>query len=237
MVTRKDKRIWDIVILSPHMDDAVLSLGQHLVNWQKENKKIKIITVMTSFGNDEKIPLYSKKYISSSGFKLVKDFGEARIWEDIGVMENLKVKYEHWGFVDAGFRRNDRGFTYPTRRGLFNRKISKGDYKMVAEISKKIAKLKSKIILIPAGVGGHVDHLIVKKAAEKSSSKTNRLSYLESPYLWENFNFLEIFKNIFKIKSIFAKVGSKNKLLKGYRSQCGLWGDYKFPYVEIIVKC
>lgn len=236
MVVRKDKTIWDMVILSPHMDDAVLSLGQHIVNWQKKNKKIKIITVMTSFGNDEEMPLYSKKYISSSGFKSVKDFSKARVREDVEVMKNLRVKHEHWGFIDAGFRRNDRGSTYPTRRDLFNNKISKSDHKIVVEISKKIAKQKSKIILIPAGVGGHVDHLIVKKAAEKAS-KINRLSYLESPYLWESFNFFEVFRNIFKIKSIFAKVESKNKLLKGYRSQCGLWGDYKFPYVEIIVKC
>ena len=36
-----------MVVLSPHFDDAIFSLGQHLIDWIKQGKKIKVINVFT----------------------------------------------------------------------------------------------------------------------------------------------------------------------------------------------
>jgi hypothetical protein len=146
-------------------------------------------------------------------------------------MCQLKVDYEYWNYTDAGFRG-----IYMTRRKLLGGKISLRDKDLLNKIKKRIGGVRTNLWLVPYGVGGHVDHLIVKRAGERVN-KINKLFYLESPYLWEKFNFLEIVKNIFKTKSLLVKVGNKNKLLKGYVSQYRLWGDYKLPYMEIIVKC
>lgn len=235
MKIKNKNKTWDVVILSPHMDDAVLSLGQHIIKWVKENKRVKIVTVMTSFGENENVPIYTKNYVIKSGFKSITDFQAARKKEDIEVMKSLGVEYEHWDLVDGGFRGEKKDlYYYPTKNDLVSGIITKKDRKIVRKITRMILKLKAKMILIPYGIGGHVDHVILKKAAEKVK-KNSKLFYLESPYLWDNFNFLYIIKNIFKIKSLLIKTSDKNKLLKKYISQYLLWGNSKKNYIEVII--
>ena len=229
------KKVWDVVILSPHMDDALLSLGQHIINWKKECKKIKIITMVNSFGRSEKIPLYSKEYINKSGFKKVFDFEKARRVEDRRVMNKLDVSYEYWSIIDASFRSERRIFKYPKRKDLLSGKVVESDQKMVADLVLKLNKIRTKKMLIPYGVGGHVDHIILRKVGEESKIK-NKFYYLESPYLWEKLNWLEIIKSLLKIKSILREISDKNKLLKVYKSQYQLWGENKNNYLELIIK-
>lgn len=227
--------MWDIVILSPHMDDAALSLGQHIMNWVKENKSVKIVTIMTSFGKNEGIPKYSRNYVIKSGFGLVMDFETARRNEDVEVMKSLGVEYEHWGFTDGGFRGKGKSFFYyPSNDDLLSGKIVKEDQKIIEKINRKITGLKAKMFLVPYGVGGHIDHVVLRQAVEKLKMK-NKLFYLESPYLWKNFIFLRMLKNIFKIKSFLINVKAKNKLLKKYKSQYLLWENNKDNYIEIIL--
>lgn len=221
-----------MVVISPHLDDAVLSLGQHIINWKRENKKILIVTVFTDFGKENNFPKYSREYIAKSGFETLKGFKEARIKEDAEAMEELGVEYEHWGYVDAGFRKNNKVFCYPTKKILLKNKIVTSEEKMIDELSKKIRKIKTRKILIPYGVGGHVDHFIVKKAGENIVGE--KMFYLESPYLWEDFNFSCLLKKIFKIKSFLIRIDEKNEILGKYKSQYPLWKKVNL-YFEVVV--
>jgi LmbE family N-acetylglucosaminyl deacetylase len=85
----KNKEKWDIVVLSPHLDDAVLSLGQHIIKWKNEGKKIRIVTVFTKFGGGKNLPEYSKDYLIKSGFNSTKKFEKTRILENVKAMEKL----------------------------------------------------------------------------------------------------------------------------------------------------
>ena len=235
MTIKNNEKSWDVVILSPHMDDAVLSLGQHILKWKKEDKKIKIITMVNSFGENKTIPNYSKDYVNKSGFKNVFDFEKARREEDKMVMEKLKVDYEYWSVIDASFRSNNGYFEYPKRKDLLSGRLVKSNQKTISNLVLKLNKIKARKVLIPYGVGKHVDHVILKKVGERSRLK-NKYYYFESPYLWEKLNWFKIVKNLFKINSFFIKVSGKNKLLRMYKSQYPLWGDNKNNYFEVVIK-
>jgi LmbE family N-acetylglucosaminyl deacetylase len=216
-----------IIVLSPHMDDAVLSLGQHIINWKKQGRDIKVVTVFTKFGNGVGVPNYSNDYIQKSGFDNVGDFEKARIKEDIVAMKKLGVEYEHWGYIDAGFRGG-----YDTREKLLAGKINSADEKLVLELSRKINNLDCERCLLPFGVGGHVDHLIVKKAGEMSNKA--RRYYLDSPYLWQNFNLIKYLGKIITAKGISWGNREKDEVLKCYKSQYGLLGGKKAGFGEVL---
>lgn len=224
---KKLNRKWDIVVLSPHLDDAVLSLGSHIIKWKKEGKKIKVITVFNRFGNRKNLPSYTKDYLQKSGFDTVVRFENARNREDQDAMKMLGVEYEHWDFIDAGFRG-----VYKTREALLSGTINNKDNELVKQIEIKIKTLSSELFLVPYGVGGHVDHLIVKKAAEKMETRGH---YLEQPYLWQNFNYLRLFKEILKLKNIMKRGRVKDKILRSYKSQYSLWSRGYLNYLEIVV--
>lgn len=218
-----------IIILSPHLDDAVLSLGEHILKWKKEGKKVTVITVFTRFGDDKKIPEFSEDYLSRSGFGSVKMFEIARIKEDKKVMKDFGVDYQHWDFIDAGFRG-----VYKSREELLSGKINKRDISLIKKIEDKINKMgKVNLLLIPYGVGGHVDHLIVRKAAEKVLKNVNY--YFDVPYLWQKFEFLKLIWKIIKAKSLMNGSEEKRKKLEGYSSQYKLLVKNAWSFMEVIV--
>lgn len=220
---------WDIVVLSPHLDDAVLSLGSHIVKWKKEGKKVKVVTIFNKFGNGKNLPNYTKEYLKKSGFDTVIQFEDARNKEDQKVMNMMEVDYEYWNFVDAGFRGN-----YKSREKLLSGILDNKDQIFIKNIRKKIKKIRTDLLLIPYVVGGHIDHLIVKKAAEKLELK--KIYYLENPYLWQNFNYLKFLKVIFNLKNIIISGKVKNNILKNYKSQYHLWSQNIIGCIEVMAR-
>lgn len=215
--------IYDVLVVSPHMDDAVLSLGEHMLKWKNEGKKILVVTVFTKF-NNICIPKYSFDYIKKSGFKKVIDFERARVEEDKMAMKMMGLDYIHWDFKDAGFRG-----VYKTRKELLSGKII--DVNMVEKIRKRIILIKAKEVYLPYGVGGNVDHFIVKEAGNNIK---NNFYYLESPYLWQRLNFL---RYIFLMKKIRLPTFRKEKILREYKSQYKLLKQKVWwPLSEVILK-
>lgn len=222
------KKKYNIIVLSPHLDDAVLSLSDHISNWKKQGKLVKIITIFTCFGDSLDLPRYTRDYINKSGFKNIKLFQKKRIEEDIQAMKMLDVEWEHWGFVDAGFRK-----LYNTRSALLGGKIHYKDDIIIHEISKKMLSIDADKVYLPFGIGGHVDHLLVKKSGKVLFK--NIEYYLELPYLWQSWRFLKYIYLIFSIKSVELNSKNKYELIKQYTSQYKLLLDYCNSWVEITI--
>jgi len=224
---KKRNKKWNLVVLSPHLDDAVLSLGQHILKWKKEGKKVKIITIFTKFSEGKNLSGYSKDYLRKSGFNSVKEFGEARTREDKEAMKILRVDYEHWGFVDAGFRG-----IYKTREALLGGRVDKRDDSLEKQIEEKIKGVKVDLFMVPYGVGGHVDHVLLKKLSQKI---TNKYYYLESPYLWQNLNFLKLSWKIIRARSVVRGGEEKRRILRSYQSQYNLSMNDENIFTEVII--
>lgn len=219
--------MFDIVVVSPHLDDAILSLGQHLVRWKKEGKKLKVITVFTKFGSGKNLPDYSKDYLKYSGHSLAREFEKVRVKEDVEAMKMLGVDYEHWGFVDAGFRE-----IYDTRKVLLGGVVDTRDGDLQQQIEKKIKKISADLLMVPYGVGGHVDHVMVKAA---SGEIKNKSYYLDVPYLWENYNFIKNLGKIVTAKSLMRGGEEKRRILKAYESQYNLLVKNENVFTEVII--
>lgn len=226
---------FDVVVLSPHLDDAILSCGQHIWKWKQEGKRIMIITLFTKHTGYTLLPDYTKEYLKITGFNTGDEFGKARILEDVGAMNAIGVEWKHWGLLDAGFRIDrDRKAMYPTKKCLLSAKIRKEDKKFIKIIGDKLEKISSKLFLFPYAVGGHVDHLIAKKIGMKN--KGRKLYYLETPYLWQENNFITCLKMFGKIKSFKLGKKDKDKILREYVSQYHLQTFKYFIYPEILIE-
>ena len=168
-----------MVVLSPHFDDAIFSLGQHLIDWIKQGKKIKVINVFT------------------------KKIDKGRESNDRDIMVFLGLETENWGLVDGASR---IGWNK-----LLSGEILNQDKKTLSYLEKKIMDIGADVIVAPRGVGGHIDHVLVREAAKKI--KNNKvIYYVESPYLWSNigwFGRVKSFKLASKEKIRLAKIYGK----------------------------
>lgn len=225
---------YDIVVFAPHLDDAILSTGQHILEWKKQGKKIKIISIFTKHVGGDGLPNYTKEFLATCGFNRAVDFGKERVNEDKKAMKELGIDWEHWNIIDAGFRVDQNKIIYPTKEKLLGGKISLIDKGLIKLIAEKMSKINGKLFMLPFGVGGHVDHLITRKAGEILSNE--RCYYLDAPYLWENGSYFKYLKMLGKIKS--WKLGSKekDKLLKNYGTQYRLWPKIFCVYPDVLVR-
>lgn len=126
-----------IVVVSPHLDDAVLSVPCWIAERGRE------VAVLTVFSEGD-------------------DAGYAgRRAEDIAACDALGVRAVHLGLRDAPYRLGvERSF-----RGLVFSEVDARDGMAVGrEIAEAVARLGGDVVVLPLGVGEHVDHRVVHAA-------------------------------------------------------------------------
>src|SRR5258708_1603124 len=230
-----------ILVLSPHLDDAVLSCGDHIRKWKKSGLDVTVISIFTEFnskyfGSEVKLPNYSQEYMNKSGFSNLQLFRHHRHLEDKQAMQELGVKFEHWKFIDGGFRENKGSFLYPTAQKLFSGHIHPLDESLIREMTLRFRSVFEKYqqVLIPYGVGNHVDHHITRLSAEIAGS-THLFYYVDMPYAlnWRNFSLKTILEQIHNVSAIRFTSFFKRKLLAAYSSQIKILlpGWYLFPEI------
>lgn len=228
------------LFMSPHLDDAILSCGELLLNISPYSK-ITIVTVFT----EGSAPPYT--YSANMNLKLCGNFKDARNLfharrkEDARACAAMGVKYAHLGFLDASFRKkkNKNALTaniaqhipefshiYPTYRwNILSGKISGNDRENIEIISNKMREYahdrNKRLIFCPLGIGNHVDHVLVSKICRKIFSNL---------IFWEDFPYntkIRVSK-----KDIIGKIGlgfpdmlmraeEKARIISFYKSQIG----------------
>jgi len=178
------------VFISPHMDDAVFSAGDLILNLIKRNESVYVISVFTEFGRGP-ISAHSRKYLRCSGISALRSFRLVRKREDRLAMKKLRVqRYHHLDFVDAGFRLRDHAFLlahllanfglgskflypYHDTRSLYSGQLAAEDVPLqhqVFNILQKVVRADD-TIYGPLAIGRHADHLITKWALEHFKNK------------------------------------------------------------------
>lgn len=137
----------DCLVLSPHLDDAVLSCWGLLTQRVAEGKQVCVATVMTSLPEAHAAE------------------AQVRIAEDIQAMNSLGCHYRHLDFTDAVYRTETSGQSSLTRPGG---RLSDADRLLLQSIEEAFRALPSaKEIVIPMAIGWHIDHLLTKTAGER----------------------------------------------------------------------
>lgn len=179
-----------LLVLSPHLDDAVLScagLLSTLAPWVR-------VRVVTFFTQAAAGPLTraARSFLRQAGWSDDPEaFYRQRRWEDREAVGRLGAAWTHVGLVDALFRSRpgwtpgglgDR-FAGPVRRMLpeltyrypsyrydiARGRVSRADHGLRRDLTARVALLLDELhplaVLAPLGVGRHVDHLLVRDAA------------------------------------------------------------------------
>ena len=212
--------------ISPHFDDAVFSCGG-LISLLAGKTKLTVINVFTEAG--AKNSLSAKAYLAQCKTKNAIELYKLRREEDQKILKSLKITVISLGMTEALWRQKKHknlldklipefGLIYPTYRWhIKSGKISSEDNTVYKEIVEKLRQLESSrkfdLIFAPYGIGGHIDHVLSKKAAKNLKGKV--IFWLDYPYLL-NEEKVNLSKKSFIIKPDWKK---KKSLMKKYKTQ------------------
>lgn len=169
-----------VVILSPHADDAVWSLGGVIRGWGKRFEVV-IVTVFNAVPEQNAINAantgkhQSWRYLPGS---------EIRHREDRRAAAALGAKLDAWPFVDAAMRWGANGFGYPAAKSLFGT-IRPEDTPLTRDVADRLITYlrQDDIVVAPLALGGHVDHQIMRDIAAQLEHDV--VYYQDLPYLAE----------------------------------------------------
>lgn len=173
---------WAHIYLSPHLDDAVLSCGGRIRQQARAGESVAVVTVFAGAPEPD-APL------SSFAEELHKRWGrpigavDARQEEDREALFLLGAEAIHWRYWDCIYRRAPGGgFLYASEDALWG-EMSVWEANMVEELSRRIAALpllSDGRLYAPLAVGRHVDHRVVRRAAE--GCRRTLIYYEDFPY-------------------------------------------------------
>ena len=171
------------LVLSPHLDDAALSLGGTIGRLAASGE---VVRVLTPFAGDEPEPAPSRLgagMLRGWGFPAGRAMAGRRE-EDAAAMSTLGAGEPlHLGHLEAIHRSDPAGGEplYPTIEALFGEPAAP-DLRLVAALAAELRDLPpAGRVVAPLGVGGHVDHRLLRAAAEQAFG-TALLYFEEYPY-------------------------------------------------------
>lgn len=165
-----------ILTISPHLDDAAFSVGPLLADLAGEAR----LVVVTPFTGSVVSPKgFALSCQLDKGLASDADYMRIRREEDALWTEHFGLTFVHGPFLEAPHR------GYNQAKELF------GPFNPVDFVSQDLEswlrnfsdEINPDIILLPLGVGRHVDHRRVRDAAEKAIGGSRHLEYFQDqPY-------------------------------------------------------
>ncbi|MFE7601037.1 PIG-L deacetylase family protein [Streptomyces sp. NPDC057494] len=231
-----------MLVLSPHLDDAVLSCGA-LLGWAGRRAPVTVASLFTE-ATPPPYTLSGRQYLKQTRAGDAEELFAERRAEDRQVLELLDVDWHHAGLVDGLFRRLPRPrpgtgglvrllpevtHVYPTYRLHLTRgRVSAHDAEtlhVVGEIIDALLPARSGgLVLAPLAVGGHADHVLVRTAAERSGRRV--VYYSDFPYNQSAAADPEFTRRHRLVARAWERdLDRKAELVRGYRTQA----DALFP--------
>jgi LmbE family N-acetylglucosaminyl deacetylase len=195
-LTEAIKQGMPLVVLSPHLDDAVLSCGALMIHAARRIP----VTVATLFteANPPPYTMSARRYLRQVGAREAESLYRQRRAEDRAALERIGATCVHAGLTEALYRhragRGSRGWwtyllpelqhVYPVYRlHVVSGRVAPGDAGTLEEASEFVRRTAvpgNALVLAPLGVGGHVDHVLARTAAERSGAWVGY--YSDFPY-------------------------------------------------------
>jgi LmbE family N-acetylglucosaminyl deacetylase len=226
-----------IMVLSPHLDDAVLSCGALLSTLAKRSQ----VTVVTVFSaaSDPPHTRAGRAFLAQCAAGNAADLYAARQREDAEVLTGMGVRHLHLDVPDALFRRRvaarpvaELGRTipelvhrYPTYRfDIARGRVSRGDRRLLETLHERVARLVdaagAELVFAPIGVGRHVDHLLTRSLGERLVDRA--IFYSDFPYdQWASPDARYLAAHRLRRWTWENGLERKVPLIEGYRSQVG----------------
>lgn len=161
----------EYIFISPHLDDAVLSCGAiiyYLIHQQHHT--VEIWTIFAGDPPEGPLSPFAKQL-----HERWNTGGRAPIIrraEDKIACNRLGATARHFAYPDCIYRFHPKTDQHLISKNddLFGQ-ISPEEIPLIEEIAQKLQKEipPTSVLVLPLGVGGHIDHIITRQAAEKLS--------------------------------------------------------------------
>jgi LmbE family N-acetylglucosaminyl deacetylase len=154
-----------LIYLSPHLDDAVLSAGGLIRSQSEAGVPVEIWTLMAGIAVDENPPEFAQAMHRVWGFESSREAVEARRREDERTAAKVGAKPVHFEFLDCIYRRGRMG---QPLYSVVESPIDPEEADLPPRISQAMAAglRVDDMVICQLAIGGHVDHVIVRQAAE-----------------------------------------------------------------------
>ncbi|MCB8943587.1 MAG: PIG-L family deacetylase [Ardenticatenaceae bacterium] len=173
---------YDIIYLSPHLDDAVLSCGGQIFQATAvQRQSVLIVTIMAGDPVETAVSEFAQGQHQS--WDLLHEATAQRRAEDMAACRLIGADHAHWQVPDCIYRHHPQtGITfYNSDPDIFGA-VHPAEYPLVDDLAAQLTHLPPHgRILAPLTIGNHVDHQLTRLAAEKAFG--SRLVYYEEyPY-------------------------------------------------------
>ena len=234
--------------VSPHFDDAALSAGS-LMAYLSNKTQVTVINVFTKAESGPKT-LSANHLVHLTGYASADSMYKVRQLEDSEALSHLRLSVVNLGFTDALWRLKTNPtimsrflgrlmpeflHLYPSYRlhVLSSRPVAQ-DKSLITNLSTSLHQIidpSQAVVFCPVGIGGHVDHTVVRLAvAEKFK-----------PVYWQDQPYSALTKatppgvDLSAMTSFeFAhRLRSKKRVLNRYKSQINLLFPHgKIPFLK-----
>jgi LmbE family N-acetylglucosaminyl deacetylase len=156
------------IYLSPHLDDAVLSAGGLIYEQTKSGLPVEIWTFMCGYPPDPpqgEFSLFAQLQHTQWGFSSARDGIRIRREEDQRAGSRVGASLVHFDFLDCIYRRGANGdWLYYD----ISMPPSEEDAELPSQIAEAVSTrlLPEDVLVCQLSVGAHVDHVLVRQAAE-----------------------------------------------------------------------
>ena len=153
-----------VLAVSPHLDDAVFSAGATLARHARQGDDVTVLTCLT--GNVARPEGFALACQLDKGLSPDVDYMALRRAEDRAACAAIGAQAVHWHHLEAPHR------GYEDAPALFAaaRADDPLEEALARDFEALFASLEYDVIYGPWGVGGHVDHLAVRRALESCRS-------------------------------------------------------------------
>ena len=172
-----------ILVISPHLDDAVLSLEDLINKYVKEGNKIDVLTVFSGKVPRNELSDAAKEFHSNCF--LDENSMLYRKEEDKKSHDLLGINSYYLDLPECLYRKDENGFIYPDLSNIYH--LEDSDKDIVDTLYNKLKEYVYNYdeVYAPMGLGGHADHLAVNKAINMiyKENKFNLFFYEEVAYV------------------------------------------------------
>ena len=172
-----------MLLLSPHLDDAVFSLGAYAYMQARAGEEVTVATVFTATVPEP--TGFALRCQTDKGFGPEVDYMALRRAEDEAACAIIGTGVEHWGFAEAPHR------GYGSAAELFaGVRSGRAEMDLVDRIAERVGEAlrqnPTTTLYYPRGWGRHVDHLIVIRAVEAVRARwpgVRFVQWYDQPYV------------------------------------------------------
>ena len=154
------------IYVSPHLDDAVLSAGGLIFDQTRAGIPVEVWTVCCGFPPTAAVSPFAQVLQFQWGFSSAEETVRLRRAEDERALAAVGATAVHFDFLDCIYRRSPHGeWLYPSDVFVPPQPADSG---LPDQITSALAsRLQADdVVVCQLAIGGHVDHVVVRKAVE-----------------------------------------------------------------------